>query len=84
MFGLDIAKSWVFLLFCLLMRSHGCRPGSIQARGENLFSVLKALASSSELQNVEQRADKTFVANSTLGARPIFFDYLSWFMVGCN
>ncbi|GLJ16155.1 hypothetical protein SUGI_0269560 [Cryptomeria japonica] len=56
-------------------------PGSIQARGENLFSVLKALASSSELQNAQQRADKTFVANGTLGDRPIFFDYLSWFMV---
>ncbi|KAH9315251.1 hypothetical protein KI387_023878, partial [Taxus chinensis] len=56
-------------------------PGSIQARGENLFSVLKALASSSQLQNAQQRADLTFAENRTLGDRPVFFDYLSWFMV---
>uniref|UniRef100_A0A0D6QZ11 Peptidase M28 domain-containing protein n=1 Tax=Araucaria cunninghamii TaxID=56994 RepID=A0A0D6QZ11_ARACU len=56
-------------------------PGSMQARGENLFSVLKALSSSSQLQNAKQRADHNFTANRTVGDRPIFFDYLSWFMV---
>lgn len=56
-------------------------PGSIQARGENLISLLKALSSSFQLRNAQQRADIITAANSTQEDRPVFFDYLSLFMV---
>lgn len=56
-------------------------PGSIQARGENLISLLKELSSSSQLRNAQQRANHMVAANGTQEDRPIFFDYLSWFMV---
>lgn len=58
-------------------------PGSIQARGENLFSVIKAFTNSSKLRNSFER--------ESLGAagadseydneRAVFFDYLSWFLI---
>eukprot|EP01018_Ginkgo_biloba_P014095 Gb_29425 [translate_table: standard] len=56
-------------------------PGSMQARGENLISILKALSNSSQLLNAQQRADLKVAGNVTVEDRPIFFDYLSWFMV---
>ncbi|KAL9225560.1 hypothetical protein vseg_001466 [Gypsophila vaccaria] len=56
-------------------------PGSIQARGDNLFSVVKAFASSPLLRNASERQ---FLKSSGQGPhdeRAIFFDYMTWFMV---
>ncbi|KAF8390630.1 hypothetical protein HHK36_025157 [Tetracentron sinense] len=54
-------------------------PGSIQARGDNLFSLIKAFTSSSELRNARERVPLSVAANGTKGA--VFFDYLSWVMI---
>ncbi|CAN6447482.1 unnamed protein product [Victoria cruziana] len=56
-------------------------PGSIQARGENLFSLVKAFTSSSKLQNAMQRELLRVSQNETIEERAVFFDYLSLFMV---
>ncbi|KAL2903638.1 Endoplasmic reticulum metallopeptidase 1 [Bienertia sinuspersici] len=53
-------------------------PGSIQARGDNLFSVAKAFASSSLLRNASERQYLEFATDHE---RAIFFDYMTWFMV---
>jgi hypothetical protein len=71
----------MLLNYLIMSKLCDCRPGSIQARGENLISLLKALSSSLQLRNAQQRADLRVAANSTQEDRPIFFDYLSWFMV---
>ncbi|KAJ6851924.1 endoplasmic reticulum metallopeptidase 1 isoform X1 [Iris pallida] len=55
-------------------------PGSIQARGENLFSLIDAFGSSSMVLNAKQRSLQA-LANQTKDDRAIFFDYLSLFMV---
>ncbi|XP_076916591.1 uncharacterized protein LOC143576376 isoform X1 [Bidens hawaiensis] len=52
-------------------------PGSIQARGDNLFSVVKAFTNSSKLQNAHDRG----LAEEHDDGHPMFFDYLSWFLV---
>ncbi|XP_019101596.1 PREDICTED: endoplasmic reticulum metallopeptidase 1-like isoform X1 [Camelina sativa] len=52
-------------------------PGSMQARGENLISVLKAFTSSSRLKVASERKD----ANNDMVERAVFFDYLTFFMV---
>ncbi|XP_068664506.1 uncharacterized protein [Aristolochia californica] len=54
-------------------------PGSIQARGENLFSLIKAFSVSPELQNMQER--QNFAENWRKDDRAIFFDYFSWFMI---
>ncbi|XP_010250754.1 PREDICTED: endoplasmic reticulum metallopeptidase 1 isoform X2 [Nelumbo nucifera] len=56
-------------------------PGSIQARGENLFSVIKAFANSSKLQNAHERIALAVADNKTKDDHAIFFDYLSWVMI---
>ncbi|KMT07478.1 hypothetical protein BVRB_6g150960 isoform A [Beta vulgaris subsp. vulgaris] len=56
-------------------------PGSIQARGDNLFSVVKAFASSSMLRNASERQYLESSAQGTNDERAIFFDYMTWFMV---
>ncbi|XP_020229778.1 endoplasmic reticulum metallopeptidase 1 isoform X1 [Cajanus cajan] len=56
-------------------------PGSIQARGENLFSIIKTFTNSSKLQNSYQ-TNSSEVINSTFNdERAVFFDYFSWFMI---
>ncbi|KAF3624979.1 putative signal peptidase complex subunit 1-like isoform X1 [Capsicum annuum] len=55
-------------------------PGSIQARGDNLFRIIKAFTSSSNLQNAHQRRLRSAV-NGSDNERAVFFDYLSWFLV---
>ncbi|KAA8528981.1 hypothetical protein F0562_033531 [Nyssa sinensis] len=55
-------------------------PGSIQARGDNLFSVIKAFANSSKLQNAHER-ESLAIAKGSDDERAIFFDYLSWFII---
>ncbi|XP_058103307.1 uncharacterized protein LOC131246870 isoform X6 [Magnolia sinica] len=56
-------------------------PGSIQARGENLFSLINAFASSPELLNAQQRIALADAGNGTKDDQSVFFDYLSLFMV---
>ncbi|KAL6983889.1 hypothetical protein U1Q18_017261 [Sarracenia purpurea var. burkii] len=56
-------------------------PGSIQARGDNLFSLIKAFTNSSKLQNASERESLGAATNESKDERAIFFDYLSWFMI---
>lgn len=55
-------------------------PGSIQARGENLFNLVKAFTNSSMLLK-ESDASSKAVQDGIDDQRAIFFDYLTWFMV---
>ncbi|XP_010926709.2 uncharacterized protein [Elaeis guineensis] len=55
-------------------------PGSIQARGENLFRLIEAFASSSMVLNANERTLEV-AANGAKTDRAVFFDYLSWFMI---
>jgi hypothetical protein len=59
------------------------RPGSIQARGDNLLSILKAFTNSSKLQSARERESKA-TTNDYKDERAVFFDYLSWFLVRCK
>ncbi|MCO5554639.1 hypothetical protein L7F22_008172 [Adiantum nelumboides] len=56
-------------------------PGSMQIRGENLMGLLRAFSSSPQLLNARDRT--ALKVNQTLGRekRPIFFDFLGWFMI---
>ncbi|KNA24673.1 hypothetical protein SOVF_013590 isoform B [Spinacia oleracea] len=56
-------------------------PGSIQARGDNLFSLVRAFASSSMLRNASERQYFESADQGTDSERAIFFDYMTWFMV---
>ncbi|KAH9772632.1 peptidase M28 domain-containing protein [Citrus sinensis] len=56
-------------------------PGSVQARGDNLFNVLKAFSNSSKLQNAHDRASFEATGIKNTDERAIFFDYLTWFMI---
>ncbi|KAK9934393.1 hypothetical protein M0R45_021539 [Rubus argutus] len=56
-------------------------PGSIQARGENLFSILKAFTNSSKLQNTLKRQSNESTAKQYEGGRAVFFDFITWFMI---
>ncbi|XP_068326281.1 uncharacterized protein [Pyrus communis] len=53
-------------------------PGSMQARGENLVSVIKAFTNSSKLQVKHERESNAYHYD---GERAVFFDYLSLFMI---
>lgn len=53
----------------------------MQARGDNLVSVLKAFCNSSKLQNAHDRASLKATGIKNKDERAIFFDYLTWFMV---
>ena len=54
-------------------------PGSIQARGENLFNLVKAFTNSMLLKENEISSKAAQDGNEDLW--PVFFDYLTWFMV---
>ncbi|XP_050898371.1 uncharacterized protein LOC127105245 isoform X2 [Lathyrus oleraceus] len=56
-------------------------PGSIQARGENLFGIIKAFTNSSKLQNKYQTNYSEVRASLFNEERAVFFDFLSWFMI---
>ncbi|KAF6150063.1 hypothetical protein GIB67_002845 [Kingdonia uniflora] len=56
-------------------------PGSIQARGDNLFSLVKAFTSSAKLQNSLGKVSSSVMEDETKDDRAIFFDYLSWVMI---
>ncbi|XP_023002838.1 endoplasmic reticulum metallopeptidase 1-like isoform X2 [Cucurbita maxima] len=56
-------------------------PGSIQARGDNLFSLIKGFANSSMLQSFNKQASPEITIHQDKDDGAIFFDYLSWFMV---
>ncbi|CAN8238621.1 unnamed protein product [Cochlearia groenlandica] len=56
-------------------------PGSMQARGENLISVLKAFTSSSKLKVASERKLLDVDDNNDMVERAVFFDYITLFMV---
>ncbi|XP_022887666.1 endoplasmic reticulum metallopeptidase 1 [Olea europaea var. sylvestris] len=56
-------------------------PGSMQARGDNLFSLMKAFTNSSKLLNAQERAIFRASANESDNQQAIFFDYYSRFLV---
>lgn len=57
-------------------------PGSIQARGVNLFNLVKAFTNSPNLKNAhERRLDKESGGKSDDDEQPMFFDYVSWFLI---
>ncbi|XP_014523962.1 endoplasmic reticulum metallopeptidase 1 isoform X2 [Vigna radiata var. radiata] len=56
-------------------------PGSIQARGENLFSIIKTFTNSSKLQNTYQTNYSEVTASTFNDERAVFFDYFSLFMI---
>ncbi|KAG5236462.1 endoplasmic reticulum metallopeptidase [Salix suchowensis] len=60
------------------------RPGIMQARGDNLLSILKAFTNSSKLLNAREREYLEATTNDYKDERAIFFDYLSWFIVCCK
>ncbi|XP_022733852.1 endoplasmic reticulum metallopeptidase 1-like isoform X2 [Durio zibethinus] len=55
-------------------------PGSMQARGDNLYSTVKAFAESSKLKNAHER-ESLGVSDDYNDERAVFFDYLTWFMI---
>ncbi|XP_043725141.1 endoplasmic reticulum metallopeptidase 1 isoform X2 [Telopea speciosissima] len=55
-------------------------PGSMQARGENLFSLINAFSSSSKLQKTYERVP-LLETNGIEDQRAVFFDYLTWFLI---
>ncbi|XVF85249.1 hypothetical protein PTKIN_Ptkin17bG0102700 [Pterospermum kingtungense] len=55
-------------------------PGSIQARGDNLYSTVKAFVESSKLKNAHERESLNF-SDEYNDERAVFFDYLTWFMI---
>ncbi|XP_015572239.3 endoplasmic reticulum metallopeptidase 1 [Ricinus communis] len=56
-------------------------PGSMQARGDNLLSILKAFTNSSKLRTAQERESLRATSNDYKDERAVFFDYLSWFMI---
>ncbi|CAF2187120.1 endoplasmic reticulum metallopeptidase 1 [Brassica rapa] len=56
-------------------------PGSMQARGENLISVLKAFTSSPNLKVAGERKSLDVDADVDMVERAVLFDYLTRFMV---
>ncbi|XP_022131778.1 endoplasmic reticulum metallopeptidase 1 [Momordica charantia] len=56
-------------------------PGSVQARGDNLFSIIKGFTNSSRLHNFYKQASPEITIHQEKDDGAIFFDYLSWFMV---
>ncbi|CAH9132068.1 unnamed protein product [Cuscuta epithymum] len=57
-------------------------PGSMQARGENLFSLVRAFSNSTELRNAHERK---LHASSQQGGladeRAVYYDFFSWFLI---
>ncbi|XP_011041497.1 PREDICTED: endoplasmic reticulum metallopeptidase 1-like isoform X1 [Populus euphratica] len=56
-------------------------PGIMQARGDNLFSILKAFTNSSKLQSAREREYLEASINDYKDERAVFFDFLSWFII---
>lgn len=56
----------------------------MQARGDNLFSLMKAFANSSNLLNAQERESLRDFAGQSKDETPIFFDYFAHFLVCYN
>lgn len=56
----------------------------MQARGDNLFSLMKAFANSSNLLTAQERESLGDSASQSKEERPIFFDYFARFLVCYN
>lgn len=74
---LDI--SFAICYFFNTSKYYYIRPGSIQARGENLLSITKSFTSSPFLLSAQQRTKEAI--DGAQDDRAVFFDYLSWIMV---
>eukprot|EP00250_Pteridium_aquilinum_P010242 c19238_g1_i1 orf=238-2940(+) len=55
--------------------------GSMQIRGENLMRLLRAFTKSPRLMNARDRADLKNKTIAGMEKRPVFFDFLGWFMI---
>ncbi|XVF43729.1 hypothetical protein PTKIN_Ptkin02bG0063800 [Pterospermum kingtungense] len=55
-------------------------PGSMQARGDNLYSTVKSFTESSKLKNAHER-EALGVNDDHNDERAVFFDYLMQFMI---
>ncbi|GER56068.1 Zn-dependent exopeptidases superfamily protein [Striga asiatica] len=55
--------------------------GSMQARGDNLFSLMKAFANSTKLLTAREREIFGAASNGSRGERPVFFDYFAKLLV---
>ncbi|XVE85307.1 hypothetical protein DITRI_Ditri17bG0081100 [Diplodiscus trichospermus] len=55
-------------------------PGSMQARGDNLYSTVKAFAKSPKLKNAHER-ESLGVSDEYSDEGAVFFDYLTWLMI---
>lgn len=56
----------------------------MQARGDNLLSILKAFTNSSKLRTAQEREALRASSDDYRDEQAVFFDYLSWFMVCCK
>ncbi|CAI9093219.1 OLC1v1028664C2 [Oldenlandia corymbosa var. corymbosa] len=56
-------------------------PGSLQARGDNLFSLIKAFTNSSMLKNAYERESLREIGTQYHDEKAVFFDFFSWFLV---
>ncbi|XP_019150351.1 PREDICTED: endoplasmic reticulum metallopeptidase 1 isoform X1 [Ipomoea nil] len=56
-------------------------PGSLQARGDNLVSLIRAFTNSSELRNAHERKLHTASQHGLVDERAVFFDFFSWFLI---
>lgn len=56
----------------------------MQARGDNLFSLLKAFSNASQLQITYGRKSFGDTYSEKEDERAVFFDYLTWFIVSYN
>nr|GLL49478.1 endoplasmic reticulum metallopeptidase 1 isoform X2 [Ipomoea trifida] len=56
-------------------------PGSLQARGDNLVSLIRAFTNSSELRNAHERKLHSASQHGLVDERAVFFDFFSWFLI---
>lgn len=56
----------------------------MQARGDNLFNLIRAFTNSSELRNAHERKLHSASQHGLVDERAVFFDFFSWFLVRCK
>lgn len=56
----------------------------MQARGDNIFSLMKAFANSSKLLTAKERESLRADASGSNSGRSLFFDYYAHFLVCHN
>ncbi|VFQ87629.1 unnamed protein product [Cuscuta campestris] len=56
-------------------------PGSMQLRGENLFSLIKAFSNSTELRNAHERKVHAASQQGLADDHAVYFDFFSWVLI---